>query len=697
MSILLLSPLLLPFIVLIIIPLLMHLFARTKPPVYNFSSNRFLEKIIKHTKRLRKPQDILLLILRTLLFTLIIFMFLNPILFQNNKLAGLNKHRNVVIMVDASESMGYLENGQTRFSNACAEASNVLRTLSGNDTANVIFIKTEAKAIFPENGSNKVFLRDILKKAKVSNEPGNVSGALKKAVKLLSNSEGNINEIIIISDFQKTQWSNQLNLKIPKDIAVTLIKTGNTATNTAISRIYTTPLLPFSGDKIQFHCEVSNFSSSPIRIPVYFHLGEIHESKNLSVPPFTSATSTFSIEQNSKSNSLIMKPGIYPYEFSIPEDKLAEDNSRAGLVKIRENVKIAFTGNQTYPYKRWNKALLIFPWINCIKVQLENLTPGDGYDFLFISGWNGKNIKKIRQILQTGTTVVCNLSANTNINLINTLSGNKSKIANKECIYENAASDKKFTLKIANMQDDIFKIFKNGEYGDPVQSQTLRRLDIKKSYLSANKPIISYTDETIALAKIPTKNNNSLYIWNIPLNPKYSNFANKVQFVPLMAEFILSRNNIKDVEHLAEYIPGNYLTRKLHFIDSLKDLNLLAPDNKKIPLKIKSTINKKKMSNGEMLELITSKPVTTTGLYTWKLKKEILGYNTVNPAIEESDLRTIDKSQLKKHGMTGEAGTGMPDKIHKGIPLWQWILALILICLAIESLIMFNSEKEVKI
>ena len=76
-----------PFLALVLVPLLLHLFARSKPPQYRFSSLEFILRIIRQTVRIKRPQDWLLLLIRTLLFAAIILLFLQPLFFSKRRLS----------------------------------------------------------------------------------------------------------------------------------------------------------------------------------------------------------------------------------------------------------------------------------------------------------------------------------------------------------------------------------------------------------------------------------------------------------------------------------------------------------------------------------------------------------------------------------------------------------------------------------
>ena len=125
-----------PFLALVLAPLLLHLFARSKPPHYAFSSVEFILRIVRQTIRVKRPRDWLLLVIRTLLFAAVVLLFLQPLYFSKRRLSGPFERKNVVLLVDATASMGYTEGAQTRFASACAHASEILSGLSARDTAN---------------------------------------------------------------------------------------------------------------------------------------------------------------------------------------------------------------------------------------------------------------------------------------------------------------------------------------------------------------------------------------------------------------------------------------------------------------------------------------------------------------------------------------------------------------------------------
>ena len=122
MNVSLANPALLPLAALIAAPILIHLFARSRPKSMPFSSIRFIEEIVRKTSRIQQPRSWLILLLRTLFFAALVGVFLKPLLMAPNPLSGDLERKNVVIIIDSTASMAAVEGSRTRFAAACARA-----------------------------------------------------------------------------------------------------------------------------------------------------------------------------------------------------------------------------------------------------------------------------------------------------------------------------------------------------------------------------------------------------------------------------------------------------------------------------------------------------------------------------------------------------------------------------------------------
>ena len=156
-----------PLAVLVLVPLLVHLFARSRPPRYAFSSLEFLRRVMRQTLRVKRPRDWIVWLLRTLLAIALIALFLRP-MSRSTGSASPFERRNVVVVIDRSASMAALAGGRSRFAAACAEASELLADLGRRDAANLVWMDSSPDAVFPELGPNVPYLLGHVRSATVS-------------------------------------------------------------------------------------------------------------------------------------------------------------------------------------------------------------------------------------------------------------------------------------------------------------------------------------------------------------------------------------------------------------------------------------------------------------------------------------------------------------------------------------------------
>ena len=128
---------------LIAVPLLAHLFSRTRPRRREFPSLKLLREAMKQVTRVRKPRDRWLLVVRTLAMIALIGAFLQPWLLSRFASAS-GVAKTVVLVVDVSASMAWADGTQTRLAQATTAAEDVLATLPANSRANVVWIRGNA-------------------------------------------------------------------------------------------------------------------------------------------------------------------------------------------------------------------------------------------------------------------------------------------------------------------------------------------------------------------------------------------------------------------------------------------------------------------------------------------------------------------------------------------------------------------------
>ena len=670
MNILWLNSYMFPLIALVLLPLLLHLFAKTKPKIYKFSSNMFIIRSARKNMKLKRPFDILLLILRTLLFLTIIAMFLQPLLFMFPELRGFGKAKTIIMIVDASASMGGLEDGRTRFATACSEASEILSGLSRGDKANIIWLKASPRAEFPLAGSNFSYLQNVLSKKDLSYEAGNSREALKLAFDMLKDVKGR-KEICIISDFQASQWQDT-NFEPPQDIKVSNVKIGKKlVSNLAVTRIISVPGSPLQNEFVDISCEIRNYSPEPRSCTVFFRAEADRQNQKVMIPAWGTATPLFK-------HTFTHAPSTpVPVKISISEDEFSADNSAYKLMRIKKTMNIAVSGKEEFPGKFWAKA------INALQfTKMDELSsldaPLNNYDIIFISGWDGKKYEALKRFMESGKTVVCAPGQKLSGKMFAKLLGAKS--LKGEVFIEKTETP--FILKLNAPDSDLFKIFSSGEFGDPTEGEFKVRKKIMDSWVKGGRKLISYQDGVPALTEFKIKD-GTLFLWNISLNPLDSYWAYRTQFLPLIAELILGANNGKQ-NYVASKFPGQSFRLKLNNTVLMRDLTLTDSAGKRIEIK-KTHFNQQLYAS--------SVPIDDCGIFNWNYMDKIIDFGVVNFPPSESDLRSLPKHKLKSYGVSAAGGHDMK-KLESGQELWPLLLCIAVVLLMLEGLTILWSRKK---
>ncbi|OGV56275.1 MAG: hypothetical protein A2017_11525 [Lentisphaerae bacterium GWF2_44_16] len=654
-----------PFLLLLALPLLLHLLARKKPPLYDFSSLEFIRKIVKHSIRMKRPKDILLLVLRTLFVLFIVWLFLKPLFFGKGLPGAFSGSRNIVIIVDATASMRYIEAGQTRFSMACAEASEILSGLGKNSKANVIWLKLRPQGIYPGPSLNKTYIQECLAKADANSETGDPATAFELALKMLEGTDG-AREICIISDFQNSQWES-FKPVTPGGVKLISVKVGNgNAANLAVTRIFVEPAFPLAGEEEKIYAEIKNYSSEPRRTTVFFQLGGLRKNMSVMVPAWGTASSAFRIDGK--------KAGTYTLEISIGEDLFPEDNQRWAFLNVAPALKIGVCENskENMTAKFWLRALNAVSWINAESIALNDADAIKKCDIIMLAGWDGRMAETLKEFLASGAGVFCMPAEGMPLQSLSELSGLKKTQAGK-ALLENLSEP--LGLQISAPGDKVFSIFSEGTYGNPAGGTFHRRFNIN----AGGEVLLRYRDGIPALTR--NRNKGTFYFWNMALDGKDGAFAKRQQFLPFLAELLLDARPLigRTAKH---YMPGEEAQLKLSPEMAGREIKLFSPESK--------LCNIKNRISGNCA--ILSGVLQSCGVYCWKSGENIIERTIVNFPQIESDLRTVSSKKIESFGILSESGS--VKLLHEGLELWPFILAAVMALLLLEGLVMLWAERK---
>ena len=218
------------------LPVLIHLVRRERSEVVPFSSLMFLLKIPKRMIRQQMLKNLLLMALRLLLIALLVGVFARPYLVQSATSNGpqIGQGRGFVMLLDNSYSMNYGQN----FDKMKTEALSRINALSGGDRMAIVSFNDSATVLAPAT-NDKGKLRAAVDVLEPTSLGTRYFDAFSVADRLLSQFAGQQQNLIVISDFQRTGWnrSSRENV-IGHDVKVETVSVGVAdSTNVGIDNV----------------------------------------------------------------------------------------------------------------------------------------------------------------------------------------------------------------------------------------------------------------------------------------------------------------------------------------------------------------------------------------------------------------------------------------------------------------------------
>lgn len=654
MSLNFLNPNLLWLLALAAVPVLLHLFARSKPPVYSFSSVAFLRKIIRKTMRFRKPQDILLLVLRTLAVLALAGAFLRPLLFTQEKLSGLFQSKSLVAIVDATASMACVEGAQTRFAAACAETSELLAGLSSRDRANIVWLKSEPDSVFPgEPASNLGYLRDQLRRAEVTSESGAPGEAFALALDMLSEIEGK-REICVVSDFQRSAWES-FSPEAPEGIDVIHVRIGRReAANRAVTRLSHEPAAPVIGEEITVHAEVRNFSPDDVETTVFAEIGEGRQSRNLSLPADGALTLTF--------HHTAASAGPLPVRVSLAEDSFPGDDTRRAVIPVRPHLRVAtVAGEDAETARIWTRAAQALEWAvpEWISLPENDAEAIEGWDVMLFSGVAPPDASSI----PASTKVVCLPPANSPFRFSSPRNDGEPR---ESRVLLETKEDPGYSVRLTDQGRRAFPLFSGDQDLLPGGLAGHRRLRLADT--PEGSSLLAYSDGAPALLRVASNR----YLWLAPLSDESGNLAARAEFLPLFGEFLLADRRAGSEHGLLGFEPGQPVLWKSPEPLSPDHLRLVSANGQEFPFQA---------GEGKSFEAAA---LPAPGLYEWNTLDGPVGYTVVNFPASESNLAALSLEETRASASVAVSEGGQVRQLRDGLPLWPWLLCAA-VCLFIAE------------
>lgn len=633
-------------LLLIIIPIIIHLFQLQRFVKTPFTNVQFLKRIKLQTRKSSTLKKWLVLLTRILAFTCIIIAFAQPF-FSSTKL---NKKHTTTIYLDNSWSMQLKNQEGELLKNATQE---IVKNLNASGNISLITNDKVYKNL------NPTALKNELLNINYTSKKIDFNTVLLKASQLNSNTSNTQNNVLYISDFQennpiKKPTSNHLNL-----LFVNLTKTNTS--NIFIDSLY---ISKTSNKEISLKVILKNNNTEKSNLSVSLYNNNLLVGKTTTpIIKNKNAAVTFNIKNDENFNGKII----------IEDDVLSFDNTFFFTISKPTKINVFSIGKTSaYLTKIYTKNEF-----NLIQKNLKNLDYNSlqNQQLIILNELEkipNSLISTLAKFSENGGNLVIIPSTKSNINSYNNLY-NVLKIGT---ISKPIAKELKITtLHFAHeLLNDVFES-KVSNFQYPTTHQYYK--------LTSNNAtaIASFENEKPFLVEVKNSKNR-VYIFASAINKNNSNFTNSPLIVPIFYNF--GKYSFK--------IPKLYYTlgkeNKIDVKVTVKKDEILQLKNELVNfIPLQQTFYNK-------VQLTTYEQPTNSGFYKIHNKNNVLGTIAFNNNRKESDLKYLNLENI----FNDTKNISISNSIAKTMlqlseqqnekPAFKWFLAFGILFLLLEIFIL---------
>ncbi len=625
-------------LILLLIPIIVHLFQLRKFQKVAFTNVKFLKELTIQTRKSSQLKKWLTLLTRLLLLASIIIAFAQPYISNSE---SFNTKSETVIYLDNSFSL------QAQGSNGTLLNSAIQDIISYVDEDESISLFTNDANFY--NTSIKAIKNDLIQLQHSPNQMA-YEAAILKGQKAFSSDQSSVKNLVLISDFQQKEGALELPLDATISNKFVSLKPVN-KNNITIDSVY---ISRATVENIELTVVLKNQGDPIETLPV-----SLFNNDNLI------AKSAVSIENDAKTVFTIPANTLFNGKISIEDSNLQYDNSLYFNIDTTEKIKVLAINEsddsflrKLYTNDEFNYTASAFNALNYNLIDDQNLIILNELNEIPLS-----LITALKAFTDDGGFVLIIPSNKTNILSYNQLFINY----NLSNFTEAISQERKITTinfshpLLANVFD---KQIRNFQYPKVNSYYPLSRIGTS---------ILSFEDGTSFLSQ-----SQNAFTFSAALNLNNSNFKNSPLIVPVL--YNIGKQSLKVPElyyHIGQENTIDIAT-KLQQDDIL---TLVDGENSVIPLQ--QTFTNK-------VTLNTNEYPNNAGIISVQNKDQFLKTLSFNFNRLESDLNYYDTSNIANVDVYDSISETLNDiKSATNVnELWKWFVIFALVFLCIEMLIL---------
>lgn len=641
-----------------LVPLLVHLVARTRPKERRFSSVELLHVLVRRQARHARPKDWLLLLLRTLCCACLGAAFLLPYMGGGDEEEG---GQALILVLDNTASMGAADGQQVRMNRALELAGAVVRSLESRTRVNMVTLAAYPNFLFEQpEAARPVLLRELARTQSQAAASADVEGALKAAYRQLNELPETVQgRLLIISDFQSSVMEKPM-AQLAGDARVDCVSVAQTSSveNISVDSLSLTPARPLPGQKVSLrvalrHREGPSPREGHVAMSVSIEAGNLRLSQPCELSRGGRCEVQFEL-------SAPTEPGDWLLTARTESDAYPGDNVRHLVVSVADKLDCLVIASDRAHAGFMLRALEHMPFLRTLCLPS---VPDQAADFVVWHAPTADDVPLIQERLAAGETVLVVPDMVKDTALHPLLTGQK-KILDGEVLTDGRA----WQTLVAAQDDASFALFGSEALRSWEQEGVYSR--VKDVPLTTGATVLmKYPDGVPALVRRAV-GQGVLLVWNMPVTARHSRQGFSPLFLPMLAEQL---RHARGASSDAELVAGqDYPELKLPVGVAPADVRLINQDGQELPIVIGAAT-------------VRGEQPVMPGVYRWYAGEELLATIAVNFPREESELSSFTPESTSSVLSVSEAAEQVITPTR--VALWPWSLLAALIFFILELII----------
>ncbi len=346
----LLAPLMLTGVLLASVPIIIHLLNRRRFQIIEWAPMKYLRLTLKTNRRRMRIEQLLLLIVRTLVVALLFVALARPAMSRGllGSWLASSARTSRVIVIDDSLSTGYQVDHRSAFDTAKEAAAQLVRNIGVQDSVTMLLTsELDAPLVREATIDNPAKLLQQIGALTPADATCEWPEVFKRVDDLLAGAAHPQRELVLITDLRGQGWSGNLidfttRWASQQSLEVKVFDVGARATdNVVLARFEQDDPIALPGSPLKLHASIRNDTPSPIR-GTQATLAIDDQSRPLVLPDLP-AGQTIELPLSVTFD----KPGQHELRLALPAvDALLADNQRWLNIDVRSKIEIALIDGQ---------------------------------------------------------------------------------------------------------------------------------------------------------------------------------------------------------------------------------------------------------------------------------------------------------------------------------------------------------------